>query len=721
MAKSKKNVLKTALVLGVVLAASLIGGVSRVAFANHSAANNDNICGNHDNVRYRNCAEKEAYDNCGVEHQGAIWMSQAQDFTHDQSIVIDTVGNTVKLYLQGSVYTCKTAKPGNKAVYACNISFKGTDKAKFDLAAGNDLYRGTSTTSKYTFFEPDSTHNGLAVNVDVSSIAPGATDTFSVGINRIYGWGGCSGGQTSGSYQTTTINVKITRKNEWKVTPTTTTDRATVKPTEKITWTHKIQSNGGNPPSVRYGYTSSNAGSSNKTAWADDVGVAGSKSKTSEYIVPAGTAEGTIICRNTVVNPSEGSGGSATVGEAVSTNSCVTVEGMSGSVCQTPPLGGMVLTKPGSYTPAIQLSNVATLPAFSYRIYKQGGVIPGYTSATAITDPALKVTGSSPNQKLSVTVNFTPATPGTYVLEWQVMGYPVCSASATVGTQPYFTVEGGDILGGFKQLTSLIASWNGGVDESYSGAGTTLAAIAGKDIKGFITSSSITGAPSRLAFANTPSKAPPLYGGNFADIPEEPDYYGSAFGTAQTCTPTLTTATLQSGLYDCPGNVTLNGGILPAGIKVTIKTVGTVFIAGDITYAPYGLTDIPRLNVITNGGNIVVSSTVTAIHGVFIAQGSASKFYSCGSAAGVGYEYTNLGNPTSRIGECSTNKLTVYGSVVAGQLILGRTSGSWTQAGSNAAETFVHSPETWLSKPLTSGTGATQTKFDSYISLPPVL
>lgn len=387
------------------------------------------------------------------------------------------------------------------------------------------------------------------------------------------------------------------------------------------------------------------------------------------------------------------------------------------ATCSAISLAGMTLTRPGTYTAAMQLSNAVTLPTFQYRIYKQGGAVPAWTTVTA---PALQVSGTSPNQKLSTDVVFTPATPGTYELDWQVTGSVTeyCPASTTVGYQPYFTVLGGDILGGFDAASSVIASWNSNDSvDNYRGAGTTLAAIAGNGgIQSFVTSSA-SNSPTQLAFANIPASAAPTYGGHFTATPSEPDYYGDATGTDRGCVLPATLNNLQSGLYTCSVSITLNGGVIPAGINATIRTTGNVFIAGNITYASHDLTNIPRLNVIALGGNVVISSGVNEMHGVFVSQRSSAGgglFYSCGDAATAApYDYTT-NNP-----QCMNSPLSVYGSVVADELILSRTKGSWTDATPAPAETFVYSPETWLSKPAASGTS--QIKFDSYISLPPVL
>lgn len=363
--------------------------------------------------------------------------------------------------------------------------------------------------------------------------------------------------------------------------------------------------------------------------------------------------------------------------------------------------------------PALKLYNVPVPPTtIDYRVYKLGDN-PPFSSISATVEPP----------GVTASFDYKPLSMGTYVMEWKATAGSLskqCSQTVTIGYQPYFTVIGGDILGGFDATTSIIASWNSDdVTDNYRGAGTTLAAIAGtKGINSFVTSSG-TNSPSLLAFANTPASASgKRYGGDYSSTRLMPDYYGDAAASPLKSCPSTSidlssfTLPLGSGVYDCSGDITISGE-LAAGINVTIITDGNVFIAGDITYAPYNLTNIPRLNVITENGNIVVSSTVATMHGVFIA-GAGGKFYSCGSSPANGYGYAT-NNPVC----LSASTLTVYGSVVADELILGRTKGAWTDPTPEPAEKFIYSPETWLSKP--ASTGNTSRPLDSYISLPPVL
>ncbi len=306
-----------------------------------------------------------------------------------------------------------------------------------------------------------------------------------------------------------------------------------------------------------------------------------------------------------------------------------------------------------------------------------------------------------------------------------------CAADSYSGDQPYFKVYGGDILagislGGAPVGSADIISWNKDDDGGggYVGAGSQLAAIASGNISHFISNSDlITGGPSSLAFANADT-GPGLYGGDFGAAPMLSSYIDAAEAKAGTAiTPILAGVFDVTGKlggvyrYDGPGNVTVQGEVgAGQNITVIVKGGGSVYIGAETTYEPYNLTNIPQLNVYTTG-NIVVDRNVTKMRGIFVAEGSSSKFYTCGTATGpIGY--AELASDTSLVSQCKASALTVYGSVVAHEVILSRTFGSWVNNGP-AAEEFRHGPETWLAKPF-MGTDAGDT-FDNYVSLPPIL
>jgi len=526
----------------------------------------------------------------------------------------------------------------------------------------------------------------------------------------------------------------------YKITPKTTVSTATqsgnsitAKLGEKVTFHLKIDASGsGNPPTVKWGYGDNDSGgkgifNDDKSKWSDNMGSMGSRSQ--DIDLPNGAVAGNTYCLSTYVNPHANTDFTIfpDAGHKPPANdiACVTIESSGpGPTCLPLSLSGMTLMKSGSYDPAIKLTNVASIPAFSYRIYKQGAVVPAYTTVTP------SATGTAPNQTISATVTYTPATPGTYIMQWQVAGMASpCPASTIVGYQPYFQVYGGDIIAGIAfpmdgapadASSQVIASWDS-ESPDYNGAKGNLAVIASGTITQF-SAGGDSANPSKLAFANTAANvniAAGKYGGGFGAFSTTPDYMADVrAGAGSKIHPcpgnTFSLNGLESGVYDCLHSVTITGGLVDGGKNITVIVEGgSVFIAGDITYSYNGLTDIPRLNMLTNG-NIVVASSVKEIHAVLVAQGKAKKFYSCGGSATDGYEYANIAAHS----ECSTNTLTVYGSVTAGELVLGRTAGSW-MTNDPPAENFVYSPETWLSQPYVPD--GSHIRLDSYISLPPVL
>lgn len=303
-----------------------------------------------------------------------------------------------------------------------------------------------------------------------------------------------------------------------------------------------------------------------------------------------------------------------------------------------------------------------------------------------------------------------------------IYGFVACSAAHS-GDQPYFEVNGGDImagivLNGVRDTSADIISWNGdnNAGYGYAGANTQLAAIASGKVQSFVTNAKSASPPWRLAFANTgDTRGLTTYGGTYEPLPSAPDYIALAESKPGSHTLSSGVVVLDSlttsGTYIFRGNITVHGK-LPRGIAATlIAKGGSVYVDGSITYAPYDITTIPRLNMYA-AKDIIISKDVGEIHGVFVA--STGSFYSCGTGILAPVAYRNVGANY----EACNNPLKVYGSVIAQKMVLSRTHGSWTRANDGAAETFIASPETWLAKPQSLTTDST---FDYYVSLPPIL
>lgn len=366
------------------------------------------------------------------------------------------------------------------------------------------------------------------------------------------------------------------------------------------------------------------------------------------------------------------------------------------------------------------------------------------TSPTGVTTPYNNIPYTTSNSGLitelmATGVPLTATQSGTYQFAWTLGGASgslitgfSCSAEASSGDQPYFKVYGGDILAGIalKNPTTdpdSIIGWNQN-SGSYAGAGSQLAAIASGNISHFISNSDViigTGVGTTLAFGNTLAAVGNKYGGDFEHMPAVPPYIDAALArtpggvASPIASNNLDVNTLASGIYEYSGGGDLTiSGTLDASKNVTIIVrSGNVYIDNPITYASYDLTSVPQLNVYTTG-NIVVDSTVNEIHGIFVAEEATSRFYTCGTSASNPIGYAEMDANQTLVDQCNDTALTVYGSVVAHEVILSRTSGSWVNGGL-PSEVFRHGPEAWLPRPFgTSGMGDT---YDNYISLPPVL
>lgn len=303
---------------------------------------------------------------------------------------------------------------------------------------------------------------------------------------------------------------------------------------------------------------------------------------------------------------------------------------------------------------------------------------------------------------------------------------PAQSCVRVVG-KPIVKVAGGDVAvgGTFSPCTTnsgaSIVAWPG-YSPDYSGAGTTLAAFAPGNIRGFATAvggSPVTAPPGGLAFSNT-SVAGEVYGGHYTVMPCIANYWANKSSVA-VATPTATAAIAgtANGSFTVSGTqqIATGGGItVQRGGHRTIYVDGNLLITGSgIYYNRSGWTsidDIPALEVVVRG-NIYISSEVSELNGVYVAQPTSplnGKIYTCAS----GYSPVAA---TARYDQCN-NQLTVNGAFIAQQVEFDRASG--TRRFGTVAEQFNYLPELWLGQwPVDNS--ATKVKYDSVLSLPPTL
>jgi len=385
------------------------------------------------------------------------------------------------------------------------------------------------------------------------------------------------------------------------------------------------------------------------------------------------------------------------------------------------------------------------------------------TLANAADNLFLKITGpgvaynnanapvTQSGSVLTSTVSLGPTgNLGRYQIQWGTTGSqaPISCGGATatfeVADRPYFSVEGGDIAAGsgFESDSCTTASadingWNTNSDgsPSYAGAGSYLAALATGHITNFVSGLGLSGGAAAhdgygLSLANTLGTGAGQYGGQFGSgaLPCVPDHYaampaGAAVTGAQfnggDLPGTAGTYSFKANAGKAP-NFTLHlasSGVMtvPAGYTINLYVHGNVAIEHNLVYGSYNLGNVPRFNLYVEG-NIYVAPSVTELHGVYVAQGSAAGsgiFNSCATVSGATV------TTTQSYGSCN-KQLRVVGAVAAeGALQLTRTYGSVTAAAgvpAAPAEIFQSGPELWL-------TGSQNNTFDvkTYSSLPPVL
>ena len=299
------------------------------------------------------------------------------------------------------------------------------------------------------------------------------------------------------------------------------------------------------------------------------------------------------------------------------------------------------------------------------------------------------------------------------------------------GFRPFFNVNGGDIAAGCGPASNAdITSWNNNNTNGsgWFGAGSQIGAFATGKLDGFISASGNNGNQISLSFTNSvaavTNPANGLYGGKLGDQECVPDYAGAALPLATSGgSPTIDLGSFAIGqtvIQSYGTNIKVHG-TLPKGANVTLVVYGAghdAFIDGRIDYNYPDYTQVPRLNLYVQDGDIDVGYNVDYIHGNFVAQhqtGANGVFYSCANNGGSPISLGVAGD----FNTCKTTPLTVYGSVSAQSLELHRTSGDLV-SGQGPAENFVYGPELWLGQNGNAPSTAAGT-YQAITGLPPVL
>lgn len=389
----------------------------------------------------------------------------------------------------------------------------------------------------------------------------------------------------------------------------------------------------------------------------------------------------------------------------------------------------MVVGGNSTFTVSLRLSHwgapfVVGNPALTVQVRNPAGVI------TTMT-PSYTVAGTSPATITSDPMPLSSSLPGTYQMQWALTGNglnALCPGGnngswsnpriGEAGYRPFYDVVGGDILSG-----DSIRSWNEDAG-GFAGGGTQLAALATNNIQSFVSGTGLPGGVTAqggdgLGFANTGASGT-TYGGGYTVTPFVPVIPAQT----NTLSGAVNLGSLAADGVYYANNISLSGQ-LATGRQVTIYvTSGSVYISGNITYGAYGASpsSIPRLTVIVQNGNVSVSSAVTEMRGIYVAGGTGvnGNFQSCTSAVNTPILYT-----TANAYSLCNSPLTVYGAVSANKLVLGRTHGTYqanvTGVPVTPAERVFYSPELWLAPDGSASATQTQDRYDSFVSLPPVL
>ncbi|HLZ14529.1 MAG TPA: hypothetical protein VKQ34_00900 [Candidatus Saccharimonadales bacterium] len=361
-----------------------------------------------------------------------------------------------------------------------------------------------------------------------------------------------------------------------------------------------------------------------------------------------------------------------------------------------------------------------------------GGTPPG-VSCTSTFGPGNTSLGteniaSAPaNTSLCRSLTISPSTPSG--------GTSFVNDCVFVVSKPYMRTYGGDVSAGNPPcsapgsvVNAAIVTWNKEGAGAFAGAGAQYAALAVDRIYDFSTALGNAGGaakPDGLAFANTAAVSGGVFGGNAGTPSCIPDYYSRMPATTSALSSS-NVSLLGTGTFTATGPITLSGNINP-GQRTAIYVNGDVLITGNITFPGiWDVAHLPFFEIIAKG-NIYVSSSVTQIDGLYVAQPN-------GAAGGVISTCAQPGLPaTSYIGQLTNgvfntpcnNQLTVNGAFVATQVQLLRTHGTLNNSvagelntSGNQAEVFNYSPALWMAMPPNQGTSDT---YDSITSLPPIL
>ncbi len=759
--------------------------------------NNRYICNNAEKNARNNCAA------VSPQVYGAIWFNNTGGAATDDGyyasyVIVNGTANSVTVNIRGSVFDCNDGVGVGQGVWATGVAPQGANAWRLTGLSSTTLYRGNySGINRWT-----SRGGSISATLNVSNLPNGnaaGTQTFTIDLYRCYSSNGSS---ATGSCYAETITITVIRVNvpanyqplsDVNGTSAPSTIYANPTSTANFRLWNRISNYGGANHAMvglaqmrigsggswqnvhQHSYTATANG--NTFFWTQNgVGpgatITGNQLGGGSYVIPANTDE--ICFRLQITN----NGGAILASGATNPSgiSCMRIRGGNTQASAT--------ASPSHIEPGDFSDLVATIHTNSFRWLGQAGASYNVTCSWTITGLAsgsLSPTGTSGtcNQAISsnnpiVVVNkrytATTATPiGTQVCLNITLGVPAGlgtsstqQACTTVVAKPYLKAFGADVRAGCTDPavgggagTASISSWNRGSAAGFAGAGGIFAAFALGTIDEFAsaqggsTAAGLAPPGKGLSFASAPGS----YGGSYGTGSCLADYYGSRPTAARpgelTLTPLTTTswgagsAAANPGIHQVltrTGNLTVNGGTLQPGTRVTLYVQGDVAIAGNITAASATAGDvlsIPSLTIVACG-NIAIGSGVQQLHTVLIAQartGSAAcdtttpngQIYTCANGFSV------LPVTPANYATCN-NQLVVTGALLAQRVHFTRTFGTLSRHGSaaadflrsgngvaNAAEVIQYNPLTWILPAGTVNSSSGPPSYDAVTTLPPVL
>lgn len=283
-------------------------------------------------------------------------------------------------------------------------------------------------------------------------------------------------------------------------------------------------------------------------------------------------------------------------------------------------------------------------------------------------------------------------------------------ACLSIAKKPKVQFWGGDVRSDADVVTSATyrhpvyyGSWAeyavmaAGEARSSSGAGLSSTNQGREGLAG-----ALPQAYNTLTFANTPNL------GGFATMGSTtPPAFLNGGGPISGDTVNLNN--LASGVYTRTGDLTISGGELGSGKRITIRSTGIVTISDNIVYSGethQRVASVPQLTIIAQ--NIIIKDNVTELSGWLIAQGSGANGYisTCNAVVSANEYASDLSS------DVCGQILKVNGPVIANHLYLRRTHGANAEHSGLPAEIFNLRPDVYLgSYGNTLNTGAIKTTY----------